>query len=153
MPTAAAQLAAHGGLTVPEGGPVVVVEVFDDLERPSPVQDVAAYQLLFHLLGDVVTSCVTEFLDRLVQHQVGVTDQLMEVIQTSTGTFHRLEGLGQLAGRGDLFVRRLLRPRMVGGFGVCWSVMDCVYPIRQARTTATERESASVRLFPSAGSG
>lgn len=86
-----AQLVAHKHFGLSECGPEVVVEFLDDLERPSSLKNIAAEKFSFDFLCEIVPAGVVQFLYGFVEHQVGMADQLVKVVQASTCAFDRLE--------------------------------------------------------------
>lgn len=88
VPPAALQLVADLLLVVAEHRPVVVVEVFDDLKRPPPVQDVAADELGSKPVRDGVVAGVAQLVARVTEEQVGAAHQLMEGVQLAACPLH-----------------------------------------------------------------
>ncbi len=63
MPNAALELVPSSSLLVAERRPVIVVEVFDDLEGPTSFDDVSADQFLLQFVCDVAVTGVPQFVD------------------------------------------------------------------------------------------
>jgi hypothetical protein len=74
-----------------EGRPVVVVELLDDLKRPSAEEHVAADQLALQPVGDSVVTGVAQLVACFTEHQVGVAHQLMKRVQMASRTFDVLQ--------------------------------------------------------------
>src|SRR3954454_20046420 len=94
---AAHERIAHPALVVAERGPVHVVELFDDLERPAAVEDVAADQLALDLAGQAGV-LGTQRLEHVVERQVGLAEELVEGVQVPAGALERLERFAHLPG-------------------------------------------------------
>ena len=88
------QFVTHASFVVAEHRPVVVVEFLDDLERPAPVENVAADDLGFESVGHRFVAGFAQFVARLAEQKVGMTHQLMERVQLAAGALHAFQGLG-----------------------------------------------------------
>ena len=105
MAAARDQLLADSALVGAEDLPVGLVELLDDLERPAPRRDVAAQQVGADLLLEVRRAACAQQLQRLVELEVRLADELVEAIQVPSGALDRLERLRHLSGGGDRLVR------------------------------------------------
>ena len=114
MADAIGQVVAGGLLQLAEQGPVVVVVVLDDLERPLTAQHVAPHQLTIDPVGDLVVSGVAQRLDGLAELDVGRSRQLMERVEVAAGAIAGLQSLGQLPERIDRVITHPARGRPSG---------------------------------------
>lgn len=74
--------------------PVVVIELFDDLKGPAPVQHVASDDLSRQSVGEARMACRPQHRGSVADLCVGVTHQLVERVQGPAGAFDGLQGLG-----------------------------------------------------------
>src|SRR5690348_15905 len=105
MPATLLQFLTRAALVVAEHRPIVVVEFFDDLKCPSPVQDVAAHELVLDPIGDLAVPSLTQFLAGFAEQQVRMPHQLVKRIQLAACTLDPLEGFSDGA---DGFDRRVV---------------------------------------------
>src|SRR3954447_15833349 len=104
MAPAARERLADRPLVLAEDLPVAVVELLDHLERPAAGQDVAADELALDPRGELAGARGTHALERLVELEVGLPDELVEGVQVAAGA---LERLGHPPGGGDGVVSHL----------------------------------------------
>jgi hypothetical protein len=95
------QLVADAALLIAGAGPVAVVEVLDQLEGPPALDHVAPDDRLAQALGLVGMTGVVEQVGGGAEEQVGVPEQLVELVQVAAGPFDPLHGLAHLAHRLD----------------------------------------------------
>ena len=93
------QFVAYPLFVVTEFGPVAVVELLDDLKRPSAVQHVAPNELGPQPTGDLGVAGFGEVVARYPQQHVGVANQLMKGIEVSARPLGELQRFGDLAHR------------------------------------------------------
>lgn len=86
------EIVAHPAFVIAELGPVAVVELLDDLERPPPVQHVAANQFGLQAVGHVAVARLAQFVAGVTEEQIGVPHQLVKRVQVPAGAFDVLEG-------------------------------------------------------------
>lgn len=84
---------------------VLLVELLDDLEGPPPIDHVAADDVAFHGIGDLVVSRGAQQVHRVAELKVSVPHQLVEREQVTARTFDVLDRFGELAGCLDRCVR------------------------------------------------
>ena len=108
------QFVTHAPFVVAKQRPVVVVELLDDLERPAPVEDVAADDLGLEAVGHRFAAGLTQFVARLAEQKITVTHQLMERVQVAACPLHPFQRLGH---RADGFHRRLVDTFWPPGLG------------------------------------
>src|SRR4051794_5322940 len=80
---------------------VVVVELLDELERPPPIDHVAAHVLALDLVGELSVTGFAEPVDGVTEQQVGAAHQLVPAVEVAACPDQVLVGLAQLADRGD----------------------------------------------------
>ena len=95
VPVAVREFVAGTGVEVPEGAPVVRVEVLDDLERPAIADDVAPDEVAVEVVGERGVPGLPEEIDGVLQQAVGLAGQLVEPVQQPAGLLDGLEGFGE----------------------------------------------------------
>lgn len=100
MPDSALELVPGTPLVVAERRPVVVVEIFDDLKRPTSFEDVAADQFLLQFVGDLAVTRLPQFVHSIPEQKVGVTHHLMERVEVAACALQTLQRFGQFPDRG-----------------------------------------------------
>lgn len=100
------QLLPDPPFVVSKQRPVVVVELLDNLIRPSALQDIPPDELGLQPISDRVVAGVPQFVAGLTKQQVGVPHQLMECVQLTACAFDVLQSLGN---RADGFHCRLVQ--------------------------------------------
>lgn len=99
--TAVDQFVADSALGLPERLVIDAVELLEDLERPPSLEHVAAHYLLGDELGQLGVAGGPQLLDRLLGHEVGPPDEVVEVVETATGPFGPFQRLADQGGRFD----------------------------------------------------
>jgi len=94
------QFVAHATLVVAESRPIAVVELFDDLERPPALKNVAPDHVRLQPLGRCGMTRRSQLRARFPKGQVGVTHQLMERVEVTAGALDEFERLRNLADGG-----------------------------------------------------
>jgi hypothetical protein len=61
--------------------PIEIVELLHDLERPPPLEDVAADDLVAHQGGPLRMAGRVQLLGRLLEEEIGPADELMDVVE------------------------------------------------------------------------
>jgi len=101
--------------------PVVVIELLDDLECPATGDDVATHQLVLESSRVFPVAAGPELVGGLTEQTVGVSDQLMHVVQMPPRALDTLERLGQFPHGSDGVVIDVSGPEMLRagpiGFG------------------------------------
>jgi len=119
------QLRTHALFMVTEQRPVVVVELLDDLEGPTSVQDVAAHDFVLESVGHCAMPGLTQLVARFAKQKIGMAHQLMERIQMAAGALHEFE---RLRYRADGLDRRVVQAgRAPGILGLCHGETDTRY--------------------------
>lgn len=101
VPLAVLQGVAYSLFLATEDRPVVVVEVLDDLKCPASSDDVAAHQFGVQPLCVIVVATGLESADCVAEQQVRVSDQLVQLVQVTSGSLDTFQGLGNLADRSN----------------------------------------------------
>ena len=117
MPRPVLQLVPDPTLVLAESRPVDVVELLDDLKRPSAIEHVAADHVFFHPVGDGAVPGGTQLVARLTEQQVCVAYQLMKRVQVTAGALDVLQRLGHPARGLDSLVTDPVRPAVQAGVG------------------------------------
>lgn len=91
------QFGAQCLLVISETCPVTVIEFFDHLKRPAPLDDVPSHHVTIEAVRQFDMTSGAQQIDRIAELLVGVPDQLMERIQVPTSTLHGLQRFGYLA--------------------------------------------------------
>ena len=90
----------------------MLVEVFDYLESPPAVDDVASKQILSNEVGHLGVAGFIEFGNGVVETKVSVADHLVERVQSTTRTVDGLQSFGQQADCFDGCVRNAFGANM-----------------------------------------
>lgn len=106
-------------LFLAERGPIVVVEIFDDLKRPSTRENVAPDQLRGQTVCMFGMPATAQLLHCLVEKQVCVPDQLVQLVKVPSRPLDVLECLGHLPDGGDRVVVRALGAKVVFVRSIC----------------------------------
>lgn len=114
VPFALLQLVADSAFVIAELGPVAVVELLDDLKRPTAVQNVAADELGLQPVGHRTVPGGPQLVARVAEHEVGVPDQLVERVEVPAGAFDVLEGFRDPSSRFDRGIVDTRRPSSDG---------------------------------------
>src|SRR3954452_21204912 len=101
MAAAARELVADRALVLAEHGPVAVVELLDDLEGPAAGEHVAPDELALDALRQRRRAGRAQRLERLVELEVGLANELVERVEVAAGALERLQRLGHSGRRGD----------------------------------------------------
>src|ERR1700754_697896 len=131
VPAALHRLVADPLLDRPEGGVVAVVELLDDLERPTACEHVGADELVLRLLGQVVLPGGSQPLDDVVEHLVGMADELVEGVEVPSHALDVLECLAEPAHRPDQFVAGAGRTLVLGVDGPRVVLHAALYPAKE----------------------
>ena len=71
------------------------------LERPAPLEDIAADQLALELGRELLRAGGAQLGQNVVEREVGLADELVERIEVAAGALERLQRLGHVPGGGD----------------------------------------------------
>jgi hypothetical protein len=150
VPLAAREGITYVLLTSAELGPIGVVVVLDDLERPAALDHVAADELGLEHVGMVVVAGLAQQVDRLAEGQVGGSGQAVEAVEQTSGVLHDLERLGELAERGDRRVVDAVGSEVgvVGGLVVAHGPTEHRRPVGQQGGGGTAAGRDEVRALP-----
>ena len=78
MPDALLQFVSDLSLVLAKHRPVVIVEILDDLECPTAVENIAADDLRLEPVGNLGVSGFSQLVAAVTQQQVGVAHELMK---------------------------------------------------------------------------
>ena len=160
VPPTLDQLVAGLLLERPERRVVALVVLLDDLEGPAALQHVAAQQVVLDLRGELVVTGVAQQVDGLAQRQVGGARPAVEGVEQPARLLHRLEGLGELAERGDGGVGDAVRSDVLGELlavlrfvgpvllGHPRTSVACTLPCSSSTAPASFATSASLTATP-----
>jgi hypothetical protein len=136
--TPAHQFVSDPLLNVASVGVVPTVELLDDLESPTTVEDIAADEPGPDVVGEFGATRVFEKVRGIASQEVGAADQLMHAVEVATRPFDPLERFADLPGR--------LHADVVGAIGPAMILIHELISLRVARPLRTSHRVASHAL-------